>query len=93
MCERESKLSKLSLSAHWLAYTHSFPPSLIRKTRSMGSLDYHYGNLQEPVNVAEYLWRRVYQVGIRSAHGLPRRQFDLAGFLAESRAEMGRFRQ
>lgn len=37
----------------------------------MGSLDYRYDSLQEPVDVAEYLFRRLYEVGIRSVHGLP----------------------
>lgn len=37
----------------------------------MGSLDYRLDKLQEPVDVGEYLFRRLYEVGIRSLHGLP----------------------
>lgn len=28
-------------------------------------------SLQKPVSVAEYLFRRLHQIGIRSVHGLP----------------------
>lgn len=28
-------------------------------------------NLEKPVTVAEYLFRRLHQIGIRSVHGLP----------------------
>lgn len=28
-------------------------------------------SLQEPVDVAEYLFRRLHEVGVRSVHGLP----------------------
>ena len=28
-------------------------------------------SLQKPVDVAEYLFRRLHQVGVRSVHGLP----------------------
>ncbi|PSR85479.1 thiamine diphosphate-binding protein [Coniella lustricola] len=37
----------------------------------MGSIDYRFERLEQPVDVAEYLFRRLYEVGIRSIHGLP----------------------
>ncbi|KAH8751361.1 DHS-like NAD/FAD-binding domain-containing protein [Diaporthe sp. PMI_573] len=37
----------------------------------MGSTDYRLDSLEEPVDVAEYLFTRLHQVGIRSVHGLP----------------------
>lgn len=37
----------------------------------MGSVDCRFDSLQEPVDVAEYLFKRLHQVGIRSIHGLP----------------------
>ncbi|ROW00234.1 hypothetical protein VSDG_03451 [Cytospora chrysosperma] len=37
----------------------------------MGSTDYRLDGLQEPVDVAKYLYTRLYQIGIRSVHGLP----------------------
>ncbi|KKY32877.1 putative pyruvate decarboxylase [Diaporthe ampelina] len=37
----------------------------------MGSADYRLGSLEEPVDVAKYLFTRLQQVGIRSVHGLP----------------------
>lgn len=37
----------------------------------MGSTDYRLDSLEEPVDVAKYLFTRLHQVGIRSVHGLP----------------------
>ncbi|KAI7778364.1 pyruvate decarboxylase protein [Diaporthe eres] len=37
----------------------------------MGSTDYRLDSLEEPVDVAKYLFRRLHQVGIKSVHGLP----------------------
>lgn len=37
----------------------------------MGSTDYRLEGLQEPVDVAKYLFTRLHQIGIRSVHGLP----------------------
>ncbi|KAF3763756.1 pyruvate decarboxylase [Cryphonectria parasitica EP155] len=37
----------------------------------MGSTDYRLEKLEQPVDVSEYLFRRLYEVGIRSVHGLP----------------------
>ncbi|KUI58220.1 Pyruvate decarboxylase [Cytospora mali] len=37
----------------------------------MGSVDNRLESLQEPVDVAEYLFTRLHQIGIRSVHGLP----------------------
>lgn len=37
----------------------------------MGSTDYRLDSLEEPVDVAKYLFTRLHQVGIRSIHGLP----------------------
>lgn len=37
----------------------------------MGSADYKLERLEEPVDVAEHLFRRLYEIGIRSVHGLP----------------------
>ena len=37
----------------------------------MGAADYRLESLQEPVDVAEYLFTRLRQIGIRSVHGLP----------------------
>lgn len=37
----------------------------------MGSTDYRLDKLVEPMDVAEYLFRRLHEVGIRSVHGLP----------------------
>jgi pyruvate decarboxylase len=28
-------------------------------------------NLQKPIDVAEYLFKRLYEVGVRSVHGVP----------------------
>ncbi|KAF4556243.1 Pyruvate decarboxylase-like protein 2 [Elsinoe fawcettii] len=33
--------------------------------------DYRSGSLKEPVDVAEYLFRRLHEVGIRGVHGVP----------------------
>ncbi|KIW02821.1 uncharacterized protein PV09_05879 [Verruconis gallopava] len=35
------------------------------------ALDIRTSELKEPVNVSEYLFRRLYEVGIRSIHGVP----------------------
>lgn len=37
----------------------------------MGSIDYRTEKLKEPMAVAEYLFKRLHEVGIRSVHGLP----------------------
>lgn len=37
----------------------------------MGSTDYRLDSLEEPVDVAKYLFTRLHQVGIKSVHGLP----------------------
>ncbi|KAI1385241.1 pyruvate decarboxylase [Hypoxylon trugodes] len=37
----------------------------------MTNLDIRTKNLKKPVDVAEYLFTRLYQIGIRSVHGLP----------------------
>ncbi|KAI2627525.1 pyruvate decarboxylase [Hypoxylon sp. NC1633] len=37
----------------------------------MASLDIRTKNLKKPVDVAEYLFTRLHQIGIRSVHGLP----------------------
>ena len=33
--------------------------------------DIHISELQEPIDLAEYLFRRLHQLGIRGVHGLP----------------------
>jgi pyruvate decarboxylase len=35
------------------------------------SLDIRTSELKEPVDVAEYLYRRLYELGVRSVHGVP----------------------
>lgn len=37
----------------------------------MGSIDYRTEKLKEPVDVAEYLFKRLHEAGVRSVHGLP----------------------
>lgn len=37
----------------------------------MGSIDCRTEKLKEPVDVAEYLFKRLHEAGIRSVHGLP----------------------
>ncbi|KAG4217386.1 hypothetical protein PC116_g34133, partial [Phytophthora cactorum] len=37
----------------------------------MAGSDIRTNNLKKPVDVAEYLFTRLYQIGIRSVHGLP----------------------
>lgn len=37
----------------------------------MTSTDIRTQDLKKPVNVAEYLFARLHQVGVRSVHGLP----------------------
>ena len=37
----------------------------------MTSIDIRTQDLQKPVTVAEYLFARLHQVGVRSVHGLP----------------------
>ncbi|KAH7029386.1 pyruvate decarboxylase [Microdochium trichocladiopsis] len=34
-------------------------------------MDIRVGNLKKPIDVSEYLFRRLHQVGVRSVHGLP----------------------
>jgi len=34
-------------------------------------MDIRVGNLKKPVNVSEYLFKRLHQTGVRSVHGLP----------------------
>lgn len=43
----------------------------------MASFDIVTRELKQPIDVAEYLYRRLYQVGIRSVHGVPGRSFLL----------------
>lgn len=35
------------------------------------ALDIRTKNLEKPVDVAEYLFTRLHQIGVRSVHGLP----------------------
>lgn len=37
----------------------------------MASLDIRTQELKEPVDVAEYLFRRLHEVGVRAVHGVP----------------------
>lgn len=34
-------------------------------------MDIRVGNLKKPVNVSQYLFKRLHQIGVRSVHGLP----------------------
>jgi pyruvate decarboxylase len=37
----------------------------------MASINIRVQNLEQPMDVAEYLFRRLHEIGIRSIHGLP----------------------
>lgn len=37
----------------------------------MASINIRVQNLEQPMDVAEYLFRRLHEIGIRSLHGLP----------------------
>lgn len=40
--------------------------------------------LRQPVDIAEYLFRRLHQVGIRSVHGVPGKKLSGSGVLHRS---------
>lgn len=50
----------------------------------MASFDIVTRELKQPIDVAEYLYRRLYEVGIRSVHGVPGMSFLLSLIIFES---------
>ena len=62
---------------------HSPPDALCHRTERIGSCgaslflvttmasDIRTSDLKDPVDVADYLFRRLYEVGVRGVHGVP----------------------
>lgn len=71
--KRQKKVSSEALcSSLWHAeVSSSLSLCSLPESSEMGSTDYRLDSLEEPVDVAKYLFTRLHQVGIRSVHGLP----------------------